>query len=203
MKSLSIFTLPPPLCQNGEGNDDGQDEDIDPYSGLFEDEQKKILEIKELLEDPRHSEDSLLELLQNLVDIDITFQEMKFVNVAFVMSRKWKEIVDEWVKLNPQEGKTHVMGNLVETLLCRKPPQMGIIIRKLNEEASFLDNKTCYINYSSMWSTNINCVKFIIDQNMICKGNSSRLLFYISLIQTIVERNGIMYANFDLCKAPK
>lgn len=34
------------------------------------------------------------------------------MNVAFVISRKWKEIVDEWVKLNPQGGKNTVMGNL-------------------------------------------------------------------------------------------
>ncbi|MCI52841.1 putative mediator of RNA polymerase II transcription subunit 26C-like, partial [Trifolium medium] len=55
-----------------QGNDDGDDEEIDPYSGLFEDEQKKLLEIKELIEDPRQSDESLMELLHNLVDIDIT-----------------------------------------------------------------------------------------------------------------------------------
>jgi len=32
-------------------NDDGG-EDLDPYGGLFDDEQKKILEIKEQLEEP-------------------------------------------------------------------------------------------------------------------------------------------------------
>ncbi|MCI29796.1 putative mediator of RNA polymerase II transcription subunit 26C-like, partial [Trifolium medium] len=43
---------------------------------------KKILEIKEFLEDPRQSEESLMELLQNLVDIDITFQELKETDIG-------------------------------------------------------------------------------------------------------------------------
>lgn len=42
----------PPTPQS-LGNDNDDDEELDPYGGLFEDEQKKILEIKELLEDPR------------------------------------------------------------------------------------------------------------------------------------------------------
>ena len=40
---------PSPSTPQSIGKDD---EDIDPYGGLFDDEQKKILEIKELLEDP-------------------------------------------------------------------------------------------------------------------------------------------------------
>ncbi|KAL5053633.1 hypothetical protein RYX36_034315 [Vicia faba] len=71
----------PPTLQS-QGNNDEEDEEIDPYGGLFKDEQKKILEIKELLEYPRRYEDSLLELLQNRVDIDITFQELKKTDIG-------------------------------------------------------------------------------------------------------------------------
>lgn len=40
-----------PATPQSLGNDD-DDEELDPYGGLFDDEQKKILEIKEQLEDP-------------------------------------------------------------------------------------------------------------------------------------------------------
>ncbi|AES72781.1 putative transcription regulator IWS1 family [Medicago truncatula] len=118
----------PPTPQS-EGNEDGEDEEIDPYGGLFDDEQKKILEIKELLEDPHQSEDTLMELLQNLVDIDITFQELKETDIGRnvnqlrkhpssdvrrlvkLLVKKWKEIVDDWVKQNPQRGKSTLMAD--------------------------------------------------------------------------------------------
>ena len=119
----------PPTPQS-LGNEDNDDEEIDPYGGLFDDEQKKILEIKELLEDPDQSEDSLLELLQNLADIEVTFQELKETDIGRnvnklrkhpssdvrslvkLLVKKWKEIVDEWVKLNPpQGGKNTLMAD--------------------------------------------------------------------------------------------
>ncbi|CAJ2641593.1 probable mediator of RNA polymerase II transcription subunit 26c [Trifolium pratense] len=118
-----------PATPQSQGNEDGEDEEIDPYGGLFEDEQKKILEIKELLEDPRQSDESLMELLQNLVDIDITFQELKETDIGRnvnqlrkhpssdvrrlvkLLVKKWKEIVDEWVKHNPQGGKNTLMAD--------------------------------------------------------------------------------------------
>lgn len=34
------------------GSDNEEEDDVDPYGGLFDDEQKRILEIKEQLEDP-------------------------------------------------------------------------------------------------------------------------------------------------------
>lgn len=37
---------------------------------------------------------------------------VEFLNAAFVICRKWKEIVDEWVRLNPQGGNNTLMGNL-------------------------------------------------------------------------------------------
>ncbi|XP_068484401.1 probable mediator of RNA polymerase II transcription subunit 26c isoform X1 [Phaseolus vulgaris] len=109
-------------------NDDGG-EDLDPYGGLFDDEQKKILEIKEQLEEPDQSEDSLVELLQSLADMDITFQALKETDIGRhvnrlrkhpsndvrrlvkLLVRKWKEIVDEWVKLKPQGGRDTLMAD--------------------------------------------------------------------------------------------
>ncbi|XP_010422933.1 PREDICTED: probable mediator of RNA polymerase II transcription subunit 26c [Camelina sativa] len=98
---------------NGE-----DDDDFDPFAGLFDDEQKSILDIKERLEDPDLSEDSLVELLQNLEDMDITFQALQETDIGRHVNRvrkhpsnnvrrlakqlvkKWKETVDEWVKFN-------------------------------------------------------------------------------------------------------
>uniref|UniRef100_A0A2N9I249 TFIIS N-terminal domain-containing protein n=1 Tax=Fagus sylvatica TaxID=28930 RepID=A0A2N9I249_FAGSY len=103
---------------------DDDDEDLDPYAGLFDDEQKRILEIKEHLEDPQQTEESLVELLQTLADMDITFQALKETDIGRhvnrlrkhssndvrrlvkLLVRKWKDIVDEWVKLNPTGGHT-------------------------------------------------------------------------------------------------
>lgn len=109
-------------------NSPSAEEEKDPYGGLFE--QKKILEIIEQLEDPHQTEDSLVELLQNLADMDITFQALQETDIGRhvnqlrknssndvrrlvkLLVRKWKEIVDEWVKLKtPGEPGTVVMGD--------------------------------------------------------------------------------------------
>ncbi|OAY36027.1 probable mediator of RNA polymerase II transcription subunit 26c [Manihot esculenta] len=100
--------------------DEEDDDELDPYAGLFDDEQKKILEIKQHLEDPDQSEDSLVDLLQSLADMDITFKALKETDIGRHVNRlrknssndvrrlvkqlvrKWKEIVDDWVRLNPQ-----------------------------------------------------------------------------------------------------
>lgn len=128
----------PPRCRNCEP-DDGEiktrnspsaAEAKDPHGGLVDDEQMKILEIKEQLEDPHQSEDSLVELLQNLADMDITFQALgetdigRHVNrlrkhssndvkrLVKLLVRKWKEIVDEWVKSRTTgEAGTAVMAD--------------------------------------------------------------------------------------------
>lgn len=117
-----------PATPQSLGNDEENEEEVDPYGGLFDDEQKKILEIKEQLEDPEQTEDYLVELLQNLADMDITFQALKDSDIGRhvnrlrkhpsnevrrlvkLLVRKWKEIVDEWVKLNPQKGNNSLMG---------------------------------------------------------------------------------------------
>ncbi|XVF41136.1 hypothetical protein PTKIN_Ptkin01aG0256100 [Pterospermum kingtungense] len=95
-----------------------EDDDLDPYGGLFDDEQKRVLDIKERLEIPDQSEDSLVDLLQSLADMDITFQALKETDIGRHVNkwrkhssndvrrlvkqlvRKWKEIVDEWVRVN-------------------------------------------------------------------------------------------------------
>uniref|UniRef100_A0A5B6YMW0 Putative mediator of RNA polymerase II transcription subunit 26c n=1 Tax=Davidia involucrata TaxID=16924 RepID=A0A5B6YMW0_DAVIN len=99
-------------------SDDDDNEELDPYAGLFDDEEAKILRIKEQLEDPDQSEDSVVELLQSLADMDITFKALKETDIGRHVNRlrkhssndvrrlvkqlvrKWKDLVDDWVKLN-------------------------------------------------------------------------------------------------------
>ncbi|KAK7399420.1 hypothetical protein VNO78_10602 [Psophocarpus tetragonolobus] len=117
--------VPPPRCQNCDADNDKEAKD--PHRGLFDNEQKKILEIKDQLEDPHQSEDLLVELLQNLADMDITFQALEETDIGRhvnqlrkhssndvkrlvkLLVRKWKEIVDEWVKLKTP-GKTDTVA---------------------------------------------------------------------------------------------
>ncbi|XP_020215746.1 probable mediator of RNA polymerase II transcription subunit 26c isoform X3 [Cajanus cajan] len=138
VERLYVASSAPPRCRNCEP-DDGEiktrnspsaAEAKDPHGGLVDDEQMKILEIKEQLEDPHQSEDSLVELLQNLADMDITFQALgktdigRHVNrlrkhssndvkrLVKLLVRKWKEIVDEWVKSRTTgEAGTAVMAD--------------------------------------------------------------------------------------------
>ncbi|KAK6238250.1 hypothetical protein QUC31_003719 [Theobroma cacao] len=127
---------------NAPQSDNGDDE-LDPYGGLFDDEQKKILEIKEHLEEPHQSEDSLIDLLQSLADMDITFQALKETDIGRHVNklrkhssndvrrlvkqlvRKWKEIVDEWVRLN-QPGELESSALMADgDSPQQKPPQNG------------------------------------------------------------------------------
>ncbi|XP_028797634.1 probable mediator of RNA polymerase II transcription subunit 26c isoform X1 [Neltuma alba] len=115
-----------PVTPHSIGQDDG---DLDPYGGLFDDEEKKIQEIKEQLEDQDQPEDYVVELLQNLADMDITFQALKETDIGRhvnrlrkhpsndvrrlvkLLVRKWKEIVDEWVKVNQPGDIASVVAN--------------------------------------------------------------------------------------------
>ncbi|XP_039041789.1 probable mediator of RNA polymerase II transcription subunit 26c [Hibiscus syriacus] len=99
-------------------SDNDDDDDLDPCGGLFDDEQKRVLEIKDLLEETDQSEDSLVDLLQSLADMDITFQVLKETDIGRhvnkfrkhssndvrklvkLLVRKWKETVDKWVMVN-------------------------------------------------------------------------------------------------------
>lgn len=104
-----------PLTPQSIPQDEEEDEEQDPYGGLFDDEQTKILRIKEQLEDPHQSEDSVIDLLQTLSDMDLTFKGLKETDIGRHVNRlrkhpsnevrtlvkhlvrKWKELVDEWV----------------------------------------------------------------------------------------------------------
>ncbi|KAJ4883136.1 putative mediator of RNA polymerase II transcription subunit 26c [Raphanus sativus] len=105
------------LREKSVNGDDEEEED--PFAGLFDDEQKSILDIKEKLEEPDLTEEALVELLQNLEDMEITFQALQETDIGRHVNRvlrkhpsnevrrlakqlvkKWKETVDEWVKFN-------------------------------------------------------------------------------------------------------
>ncbi|XP_044503610.1 probable mediator of RNA polymerase II transcription subunit 26c isoform X2 [Mangifera indica] len=131
-----------PRSVDDDDNDHDQDDDVDPYCGLFDDEQKRILEIKEHLEDPDQSEDSLIDLLQNLADMDMTFKALKETDIGRDVNRlrkhssndvrklvkhlvrKWKEIVDEWVRLN-QPGEIGASAIMDGDSPQQKIPQNG------------------------------------------------------------------------------
>ncbi|XP_074302610.1 putative mediator of RNA polymerase II transcription subunit 26c [Silene latifolia] len=94
------------------------------------DEEKRIFSIKEQLEDPKQTEDSLVDLLQTLADIDITFKALKETDIGRhvnrlrkhpsndvrqlvkLLVRKWKDLVDEWVRANTSSG-VHCSSNLI------------------------------------------------------------------------------------------
>ncbi|KAF6139750.1 hypothetical protein GIB67_014565 [Kingdonia uniflora] len=83
---------------------------------VIEDEQSKILRIKEHLEDPNQSNDSVVDLLRTLADMDITFKALQATDIGRHVNRlrkhssgevrrlvkqlvrKWKDLVDEWVE---------------------------------------------------------------------------------------------------------
>lgn len=91
----------------------------DRYGGLLDEEEARILDIKEHLEAPDQPEDSIVALLQTLADMDITFKALKETDIGRHVNRlrkhpsndvrrlvkhlvrKWKDLVDEWVKSNP------------------------------------------------------------------------------------------------------
>ncbi|XP_042480292.1 probable mediator of RNA polymerase II transcription subunit 26c [Macadamia integrifolia] len=102
-----------------------RDEDLDQsyeHSPIV-DEETRILNIRDHLEDPDQSDDSVINLLQNLADMDITFKALKETDIGRHVNhlrkhssnevrrlvkqlvRRWKDLVDEWVKLN-KPGET-------------------------------------------------------------------------------------------------
>ncbi|KAJ8476486.1 hypothetical protein OPV22_020213 [Ensete ventricosum] len=95
-----------------------EDDDQRTYGRSIDEEQSKILGIKQFLDDPDQPEDSLVSLLQNLADMDITFKALKETDIGRHVNglrkhpsnevrrlvkqlvRKWKDLVDEWVTSN-------------------------------------------------------------------------------------------------------
>ncbi|KAK6924197.1 Transcription factor IIS, N-terminal [Dillenia turbinata] len=108
-----------PEKESSPSTDRDVDEELDRCFGdPIDDEQRKILTIKEHLEDPDQTEDSLVDLLQTLADMDITFTALQETDIGRHVNRlrkhssnevrrlvkqlvrKWKDLVDEWVKMN-------------------------------------------------------------------------------------------------------
>ncbi|KAK6922882.1 Transcription factor IIS, N-terminal [Dillenia turbinata] len=108
-----------PEKESSPSTDRDVDEELDRCFGdSMDDEQRKILTIKEHLEDPDQTQDSLVDLLQSLADMDITFKALQETDVGRQVNRlrkhsssevrrlvkqlvrKWKDLVDEWMKLN-------------------------------------------------------------------------------------------------------
>ncbi|XP_022764798.1 probable mediator of RNA polymerase II transcription subunit 26c isoform X4 [Durio zibethinus] len=157
---------------------DNEDDDLDPYGGLFDDEQKRVLEIKERLEVPDQSEDSLVELLQSLADMDITFQALKETDIGRHVNklrkhssndvrrlvkqlvRNWKEIVDEWVRVN-QPGELESAALMDGDSPQQKLPQngrqqMGVLVQtriiqnlKGSQSQSLLPEKILHLDQLS------------------------------------------------------
>ncbi|XP_074302703.1 putative mediator of RNA polymerase II transcription subunit 26c [Silene latifolia] len=101
------------------------------------DEEKRIFSIKEQLEDPNQTEDSLVDLLQTLADMDITFKALKETDIGRhinrlrkhpsndvrqlvkLLVRKWKDLVDEWVRANTSSGAD---GDLPQQNISKNHP---------------------------------------------------------------------------------
>ncbi|EXB65550.1 hypothetical protein L484_025815 [Morus notabilis] len=88
-------------------NNDNDGEGLDPYGGLLDDEQKKILEIKEQLEDSDQETD-----IGRLVNRLRQHSSSEVKRLVKQVLRKWKDTVDEWVKLN-QPGE-HASNSLMD-----------------------------------------------------------------------------------------
>ncbi|XXG78134.1 hypothetical protein AAC387_Pa08g2141 [Persea americana] len=121
-----------------------REEDPDRTNDLsIDSEQSRILAIKEHLEVPDQPEDSLVNLLQTLSDMDITFKALKETDIGRHVNslrkhpstevrklvkqlvRKWKDLVDEWVKLNTS-GQTAASTIIADGDSPRQMPAKSI-----------------------------------------------------------------------------
>ncbi|XP_066341292.1 probable mediator of RNA polymerase II transcription subunit 26c isoform X2 [Miscanthus floridulus] len=91
--------------------------------------ESKIVAIRDFLDDPNQPEDELVRLLQNLADMGVTYNALQATDIGRQVNglrkhpsaevrrlvkqliRKWKEIVDDWVRLHNSggDGSTTVM----------------------------------------------------------------------------------------------
>lgn len=108
-----------PASPEQEVDADGLDDVDDAADAGME---SKILAIRDFLEDPDQSEDDIVSLLQNLADMDITYKALQDTDIGRhvnglrkhpssevrqlvkLLVRKWKEIVDDWVRLHNSCG---------------------------------------------------------------------------------------------------
>lgn len=138
-KSVSPST-PVSIGGGGEEEEEGQEvEEEEEQDRRFveneveedeDDELRRILSIKEQIEDPHQTDDFLVDLLQSLADMDITFKALKETDIGRhvnrlrkhpssdvrrlvkVLVRKWKDLVDEWVRSNTP-GEVQSSNNLI------------------------------------------------------------------------------------------
>lgn len=140
-------------CENcvkksGKNENDTTLQDHDHRLGQNE-EQREILQIKNLLEDHTQNEECLVDLLQRLVDMNTTFTALKETEIGRhvtklrkhssnevrrlvkILVRKWKDTVDEWVRQNtPIEeeatdfnvNKEESIDNGVKAVSCYSTP---------------------------------------------------------------------------------
>ncbi|KAF0895849.1 hypothetical protein E2562_016579 [Oryza meyeriana var. granulata] len=104
-----------------EDDDEAADEEVGA-GGEVDGLEIKILTIRDFLEDQDQSEDELLSLLQTLADMDITYKALQETDIGRHVNglrkhpsgevrllvkqliRKWKEIVDDSVRLHNSSG---------------------------------------------------------------------------------------------------
>lgn len=107
-----------PASPEVEGDAQGLAEELAAEPGL----ESKIVAIRDFLEDPDQPEDELASLLQNLADMDVTYKALQETDIGRHVNglrkhpsaevrrlvkqliRKWKEIVDDWVRLHNSGG---------------------------------------------------------------------------------------------------
>ncbi|MFS7927828.1 putative transcription regulator IWS1 family [Helianthus anomalus] len=72
-----------------------EDDEPDPYGGLFDDEHSKVLRIKEQLEDSNQTDDAIVDLLQTLADMVLTFTVLKETDIGRNVNRLRKHPSNE------------------------------------------------------------------------------------------------------------
>ncbi|PWA83695.1 transcription elongation factor (TFIIS) family protein [Artemisia annua] len=112
-------------CRNCDGvvNGGGGEEEESPLSVHHQEEQ---------LEDPHQSDDAVVDLLQTLADMDLTFKGLKETDIGRHVNRlrkhqssevrslvkhlvrKWKDLVDEWVGSNNSNNEHQRASSLTD-----------------------------------------------------------------------------------------
>ncbi|XP_057795446.1 probable mediator of RNA polymerase II transcription subunit 26c isoform X2 [Salvia miltiorrhiza] len=114
-----LFASPCENCVKRNESDQQNHQGIQPDKNVeHDDEHRKILQIKNLLDDHSQNEKSMIELLQRLLDMNTTFTTLKETEIGKhvtklrkhssnevrrlvkVLVRKWRDTVDEWVRQN-------------------------------------------------------------------------------------------------------
>ena len=163
-------SMAPLLCQNCDAAEKsliGKDEN---NVVLDEDRNKKILDIKKRLGNPKESGDSSVELLENLADMNLTYQELYETKIGRPVNRlsrrssnekirilaeqlvnKWRDVADEYsIKLNENTGKEEVSstlndhqvqnGSSSESDKCNSEQQQVV---KLKPKEAVVHNSVC------------------------------------------------------------